>query len=235
MRQRPLVLIVEDHSALADSLAEALTAERFECATVGTVAEALAAGATLRPDVVLLDLVLPDGSGPDVCRALRAGSATAAVRVVVLSALADEIERVLAFELGADDFVPKPFSVRELVLRLRAVLRRAPPVPASDARIEVGRLAVDPVAHRVFVDGREVPLTATAFRLLVMLIARRPRVQPRDVLIAHLAGDPSGVGRRSIDTHVRRLREALGAAGAYVRTVRGVGYRFDVDDDGVTH
>ena len=208
------MLIVEEAAALADSLADLLTGARFACATAGTVAEALAASKELRPDAVLLDLALPDGSGLDVCRALRASQATAGVRILVLSALTSELERVLAFELGADDFVPKPFSPRELVLRIRAVLRRAPAVNASEAVTELGRLAIDPVVHRVFVDGREVPLTATAFRVLAPLVARRPRVQTRDAHIARVAGDPSGVVRRSIDTHVRRLRESLGAAGA---------------------
>jgi two-component system phosphate regulon response regulator PhoB len=179
------------------------------------------------PVLELLDLMQPDLPGTDVCRRLRAEAATARVPIIVLTARSEEIDRVVGFEVGADDYVIKPFSVRELLLRIRAVLRRAAPEePAAGGEERFGRLRLDRPGHRAWVDEEEVALTALEFRLLTTFLDRRGRVQSRDTLLSDVWGYAASVTTRTVDTHVKRLREKLGAAGAYVETVRGVGYRF---------
>jgi two-component system phosphate regulon response regulator PhoB len=183
------------------------------------------------PDLVLLDLMLPDISGLEVCRALKGTERTREVPVVMVTARGEEIDRVVGFELGADDYVVKPFSIRELLLRLRAVLRRGalPPEDPSavPAQVHFGGLTIDAGAHRIWVDGAEVALTPLEFKLLCTLYDRRNRVQSRGVLLDDVWGASQENMTRTIDTHVKRLREKLGAVvGAYIETVRGVGYRF---------
>ncbi len=225
-----LVLIVEDEPDLVASLEYNLQREGY-----GTRA-ALTGGRALelvrqepRPDLVLLDLMLPDMSGKEVCRRIRADAATRDVPVIMVTARAEEVDRIVGLELGADDYVTKPYSVRELMLRVQAVLRRAagpPTVEEVPAPVEFGRLRVDEDAHRVWVEDALVELTALEFRLLTMFLARRGRVQTRDVLLEEVWGVRGDSNTRTVDTHVKRLRRKLGAAGAYVETIRGVGYRF---------
>jgi two-component system phosphate regulon response regulator PhoB len=179
-----------------------------------------------KPDLVLLDLMLPDVPGTEVCKQLRSGAATRDAKIMVLTAKGEEIDRVVGFELGADDYVVKPFSVRELVLRIQAVLRRAGGEEQPQPVIEFGRLKVDREAHRAWVDGKEIELTALEFKLLVMLHDRRNRVQTREALLQDVWAIDADITTRTVDTHVKRLREKLGAAGEYIETVRGVGYRF---------
>jgi two-component system phosphate regulon response regulator PhoB len=180
--------------------------------------------------------MLPDLSGVEVCRRLRADPRTAAVPVLMLTARTEEHDRVVGFEAGADDYVCKPFSVRELLLRVQAILRRSAagggPPAAPDTRHRIGKLEVDEGAHRVRVEGTEVHLTALEFRLLLTLLLRRGRVQGRDGLLSEVWGDDVHVTPRTVDTHVKRLREKLGAAGDYLQTVRGIGYRFDAGESG---
>jgi two-component system phosphate regulon response regulator PhoB len=224
------ILIVEDEPDLVNILAFNLEREGY------TVRTALNGGAGLdaaflepHPDLVLLDLMLPDMSGTDVCRALRADARTKGVPVIMLTARDTEIDRVVGFEVGADDYVTKPFSVRELLLRVRAVLRRmtqSEEPPSGDASQTFGRLRVHPEGHRVWVDDHEVRLTALEFRLLTTMLERAGRVQTRDTLLADVWGMQAGLTTRTVDTHVTRLRKKLGAAGEYVETLRGVGYRF---------
>jgi len=175
--------------------------------------------------------MLPDLPGTEVCRQLRAHEATRRTPIVMLTAKTDEVDRVVGFEVGADDYVAKPFSVRELMLRVRAVLRRArPDAPSEPAGfVDHGRLRLDVPAHRVFVGGEEVILTALEFRLLRTLLERRGRVQSRETLLIDVWGMSPEVTTRTVDTHVKRLRQKLGAAGAYVETLRGVGYRMVAD------
>jgi len=227
--QTPRVLIVEDEPDLVRLLEFNLQQAGFETRSVGRATEAVKTAVAFAPDVVLLDLMLPDGSGTDVCRALKTGAATRAIPVIMVTARGEEIDRVVGFELGADDYVTKPFSVRELILRIRAVLRRSDVEGAPEDVITFGRLRVDRTAHRVFVDSAEVVLTALEFRLLSTLIERRNRVQSRDALLADVWGLQMHVETRTVDTHIKRLREKLGAAGEYIHTVRGVGYRFASD------
>jgi len=221
------VLLVEDEPDLVRLMEFNLQQAGFETRAVGRASDALRVAQADPPDVILLDLMLPDGSGTEVCRQLKASPATRSVPVIMVTARGEEIDRVVGFELGADDYVVKPFSVRELVLRVRAILRRTEPAgEGPDAMVTFGRLRVDRTAHRVYVDGAEVVLTALEFRLLTTLLERRNRVQSRDTLLSDVWGLQMHVETRTVDTHIKRLREKLVAAGEYIHTVRGVGYRF---------
>jgi two-component system phosphate regulon response regulator PhoB len=220
------ILVVEDEKDLQDLLSYNLRQAGHEPAVVSLGADALAHVRTNPPDLVLLDLMLPDMPGTDVCRSLKSDPATRAIPVVMLTARGEEIDRVVGFELGADDYVVKPYSMRELTLRLQAILRRRA-VPTDAAGLSTfGRLRIDREGHRVWVDGQEVTLTALELRLLSTLYDRRGRVQSRAVLLDEVWRMSSDVNTRTVDTHVKRLREKLGEAGAYLETVRGVGYRF---------
>jgi two-component system phosphate regulon response regulator PhoB len=182
------------------------------------------------PDLVLLDLMLPDLPGTEVCRAIKSDPQTRGVAVVMLTARDHEIDRVVGFELGADDYVTKPFSVRELLLRIRAVLRRTGgTAPNTNGVVEFGRLKIDRGAHRTWVAGKEIELTTLELRLLLTLYDRRNRVQPRETLLDNVWGADARINVRTVDAHVKRLREKLGVARDYVETVRGVGYRFVQD------
>ncbi len=222
------ILIVEDEVDLANIVAFNLEQEGFRTRIVGTGAEALEQiRRGVPPDLVVLDLMLPDISGTEVCRQLRQGADTRKVPVLMLTAKSDPIDRVVGFEVGADDYVTKPFSVRELVLRIRAILRRSEPTaPAEAELLRFGVLRLDSEGHRVWIADEEVVLTALEFRLLKTLVQRRGRVQTREVLLSHVWEMSGDVTTRTVDTHVRRLRKKLGEASAYIETLRGVGYRF---------
>jgi len=224
------ILVVDDERDLVNTLEYNLKREGYETrvALTGRDGIELAQQEPL-PDLVLLDIMLPDISGWDVCRELRRAERTRRIPVVMLTAKGEEIDRVVGFEVGADDYVVKPFSVRELLLRIKAILRRAeaPAAPEStDGGIEFGTLRVDAEAHRVWVDGEEVTLTALEFKLLITLHSRRGRVQSREQLLDEVWGIQASVTTRTVDTHVKRLRQKLGGAAAYIETLRGVGYRF---------
>jgi two-component system phosphate regulon response regulator PhoB len=243
------ILIVEDERDLVATLEYNLQREGFETRSALNGLHALElAHQKPVPDLVLLDVMLPDLPGTEVCRRLKQSEATRHVPVLMVTARGEEIDRVVGFEVGADDYVVKPFSVRELVLRVRAVLRRAqgpdavapvtPPKTVSSGTgdavpeaVAFGRLRLDADAHRVEVDGVEVPLTALEFRLLQTFLQRRGRVQSREVLLNDVWGIEADVTTRTVDTHVKRLREKLGAASGYVETLRGVGYRFKARPD----
>ena len=232
MSDSPLVLIVDDEPDLVAPLEYALTREGFATRTAGTGTAALdAVNEQPRPDLVLLDLMLPDLPGTEVFRRLRANPETAAIPIIMVTAKGDDVDRIVGLELGADDYVVKPFNTRELVLRVRAVLRRSATLAETTEEapldvIEFGVLRVDPGAHQVWVEGTEIILTALEFRLLVALVQRRGRVQSRDALLSHAWEDGITVTERTVDTHVKRLRRKLAGAAAYVETIRGVGYRF---------
>jgi two-component system, OmpR family, phosphate regulon response regulator PhoB len=222
-----LILVVDDEPDLVANLEYNLQKEGHETrrALDGPSALREASRAPV-PDLVLLDLMLPGLSGLEVCRRLRSQEATRNVPIIMLTARGSEVDRVVGFELGTDDYVVKPFSVRELMLRVAAVLRRRE-APAEQGEVRVfGRLRLDGPAHRVWVDESEVILTALEFRLLDTLLARRGRVQDRERLLADVWDIHADVTTRTVDTHVKRLREKLGAAGDYIETLRGVGYRF---------
>ena len=229
------VLVVEDEEDLIELLAFNLKAAGFEPITARTGRQALTAlEASPPPELVILDLMLPDLPGTEVCRRMRAEPRTHAIPVLMLTAKSEEIDRVVGFEVGADDYVAKPFSLRELMLRVRAVLRRANPNEAAtdeeeEEELRFGLLRVDVPGHRTWVGDEEITLTALEFRLLVTLLTRKGRVQTRDRLLDDVWGIQADVTTRTVDTHIKRLREKLGAAGDYVETLRGVGYRFKAE------
>ncbi len=220
------ILVIEDERDIQDVLDYNLRQAGHKVNVASTGQEGLRLAREKRPDLVLLDLMLPDISGTEVCKALKQDPTTREIQVVILTAKGEEIDRVVGFELGADDYVVKPFSVRELVLRIQAILRRSATEAEPQPIIEFGSLKIDREAHRVWVEGKEVDLTALEFRLLVTLHDRKNRVQTRDALLQDVWGIEADITTRTVDTHVKRLREKLGQAGEYVETVRGVGYRF---------
>jgi len=230
------VLVVEDEPDLTELLAFNLQAGGYKVETANTGARALAEIDTFVPDVVLLDLMLPDIPGTEVCRRIRGGEVgPRQPAVMMLTAKGEEIDRVVGFELGADDYVVKPFSVRELVLRVGAMLRtrRPPPTNGTAAhqrrRYEVGPLELDVDGYHVFVSGREVHVSTLEMRLLVYLVEHRGRVRSREDLLEDVWGYKPGVSTRTIDTHVKRLRDKLAEAGSLVETVRGTGYRLSAE------
>jgi two-component system phosphate regulon response regulator PhoB len=223
----PRILVVEDEPDIVEVLRYNLGREDFvvDVATRGD--EALEVVRRQPPDLVVLDLMLPGLDGLEVLRTLRRDQATRSLPVLLLTARGEEIDRVVGLELGADDYVTKPFSPREVTLRIRAILRRGEePEEAAADRIERGDVILDLGAHRVLVAGKPVSLTATEFRLLKILMQRRDRVQTREQLLTEAWGYSEEVDSRTVDTHVRRLRRKLGDAADRIETVVGVGYRF---------
>lgn len=222
----PRILVVDDELDLLELVRFNLSQAGFEVETAATGREALERLEASPPDLVILDLMLPDVSGNDICRQIRGDPALAELPIVMLTAKSEEVDRVVGFELGADDYVAKPFSPRELTLRVRAVLRRRASAPGPGRSIERGMLRVDPERHRCFVQEQEIELTAKEFRLLATLMSRPGRVMTRERLLDEVWGSEITVTSRTIDTHLKRLREKLGPAGDLIETVRGVGYRF---------
>ncbi len=222
------ILVVEDERDIAALVAYHLTREGYRVRTVGGGAEALEAVAHDRPDLIILDIMLPGHSGYDVLADLRDSAGASDIPVVVLTARRDEEDRVKGLELGADDYVTKPFSPHELVLRVSAVLRRvrSPAVDRTRRVLRGGPIQMDLDALRVTVDDVEVELTPTEYRLLVVLLERRGRVQSRDQLLRSAWDIHVDIETRTVDMHVQRLRTKLGTAGSLIETVRGFGYRF---------
>lgn len=220
------VLLVDDERDLLSLLDFNLRAAGFETLLATTGEQAQSQLRRRVPDLVLLDVMLPDVSGTEICRQIKGDPRTRHVPVVMLTAKGEEVDRVVGFEIGADDYVTKPFSVRELVLRLKAVLRRAGGGrPAERPPESVGPIRVDVDAHRVFVDEAEVQLTPLEFRLLTTMMARLGRVQSREQLLEDVWEMSAEVETRTVDTHVKRLREKLGSGRDLLETVRGIGYR----------
>ena len=220
------ILVIEDEKDLQKVLDYNLRQAGHQVWTASRGRDGLRLATQHHPDMILLDLMLPDIPGMEVCRSLRAAPETAGIRILMLTARGEEIDRVLGFELGADDYVVKPFSVRELLLRIQAVLRRGGSQTQTSAIVRFGALRLDREAHRTWVEDEEVELTALEFRLLLTLHDRRNRVLTREKLLDDVWGIEADITTRTVDTHVKRLREKLGTAGRYIETVRGVGYRF---------
>jgi two-component system phosphate regulon response regulator PhoB len=224
------IIVIEDETDLQSVLEYNLKQAGHTVSVAGRGQEGLRLAQQQKPDLVLLDLMLPDVSGTEVCRTLKSHNETKAIPVVMVTARGEEIDRVVGFEIGADDYVVKPFSVRELLLRISAILRRQQTTDVMAAEgnpiVEFGRLRIDRGAHRIWVENQEVELTALEFRLLVTLYDRKDRVQTRSSLLDDVWGIQADITTRTVDTHVKRLREKLEAARDYIETVRGVGYRF---------
>ena len=202
--------------------------EGFKVSVAGSLAEGKELFLADTINLIILDLMLPDGSGLDLCREIKSNPSTASTPIIILTAKSDEVDRVVGFELGADDYVTKPFSIRELLLRVKAILKRNPSSTSQSIGEQiVGNLKIDFDAHIVLVKGEEINLTALEFKLLRHFLERRGRVQSRDQLLQDVWGYSSDITTRTVDTHIKRLREKLGSAGDYIQTIRGVGYKFN--------
>lgn len=219
------ILIVEDERDVVDLLTLNLAkAGGFVVSVANDGAAGLAKARAEKPAFIILDLMLPKMPGLEVCKILKSEPATRHIPIMMLTAKAEEIDRIVGLEFGADDYVVKPFSPREVVLRINAILRRGTP-EAADERLSAGPITIDPARHQVSVSGKRVDLTSLEFKLLRTLMQRRGRVQERDRLLNDVWGYESVIDTRTVDTHVRRLREKLGKAGDVIETVRGFGYR----------
>jgi two-component system phosphate regulon response regulator PhoB len=220
-----LVLVVEDEKDLAELVLFNLQKAGYETLSARSGDEALTLTRTRTPDLVLLDLMLPGIPGTEVCRQLKSTARTRSVPVIMVTARSEEVDRVVGFELGADDFVTKPFSMRELILRVRAVLRRGENGESDVLQERVGPIRIDASAHRAFVGDAEMQLTALEFNLLSTFMSRVGRLQTRDTLLRDVWGMSGELQTRTVDTHVKRLREKLGEGRDLLQTVRGSGYR----------
>jgi two-component system, OmpR family, phosphate regulon response regulator PhoB len=219
------ILIVEDDRDILKLLAYNFRTAGYEVLSCEEGYEAVTVAKQRLPDLVLLDLMIPGLDGFEVCKELKRSPETRNIPVIMLTARGEEVDRIVGLELGADDYVVKPFSPRELMLRVRAVLRRSTAEPTAESFWENEGLRVDLEAHKVTIDGEELILTATEFKLLVELIRSRGKVQTRDQLLDKVWGYQFEGYARTVDTHVRRLRQKLGKYSHWVETVRGVGYR----------
>jgi two-component system phosphate regulon response regulator PhoB len=223
---KPRILIIEDERALTDVLTYNLQREGYEPVVAHDGQEGLRKAQTLLPDAVLLDLMLPVRNGLEVCRELRAGERTRTLPIIMLTARAEETDQVVGFSLGADDYVTKPFSVKVLMERIKALLRRRDTDSDQADVIEHLTVRIDRVRHRASVEAKELDLTPTEFRLLESLLRQPGRAFTRFQLMDAAIGEGAIVLERTIDVHVKALRRKLGPAGNYIETVRGVGYRF---------
>ena len=221
------ILVIEDEPDIRKTLEYNISQEGHTVLTAGSLHDAEKILQSQSLSLVLLDLMLPDGSGLDFCRKLKTNSKTESIPVIILTAKDDEVDKVVGFELGADDYVTKPFSVRELILRIKAVLKRGE-VKKDIVEVErqFGDLKIDIDSHEVYVDEMQINLTALEFKLLNQLVETRGRVQSRDQLLTEVWGYSAEVTTRTVDTHIKRLRTKLGSMGKYVQTIRGVGYKF---------
>jgi len=227
------ILVIEDEPDIRRNLEYNLGREGFKASSVGSLDEANEKLKSKKFDLILLDLMLPDGSGLDLCKKIKSNSETEATPIIILTAKDDEVDKVVGFELGADDYVTKPFSVRELILRVKAILKRSDTKTKEVVEVErqFGDLKIDVDSHEVHVDSKLIELTALEFRLLKELVDKRGRVQSRDQLLSEVWGYNAEVTTRTVDTHIKRLREKLGSMGKYVQTIRGVGYKFSRTPD----
>jgi two-component system phosphate regulon response regulator PhoB len=221
------ILIIEDEPDIRKTLEYNISREGYHVVGASSLLEAKSQIESDSFSLILLDLMLPDGSGLDLCREIKSDKEKSPVPIIILTAKDDEVDKVVGFELGADDYVTKPFSVRELILRMKAVLKRGEKKSDNvEVQRQFGQLSIDIESHEVFVDNNEITLTALEFKLLCQLVDRRGRVQSRDQLLSDVWGYSAEVTTRTVDTHIKRLREKLGSMGKYVQTIRGVGYKF---------
>lgn len=219
------LLIIEDEQDVIDLLTLNLRkAGGFTVSTANDGASGLRKARAELPALIILDLMLPKMPGLEICKVLKTDAATRHIPIIMLTAKAEEIDRIIGLEFGADDYVTKPFSPRELILRVNAILRRGKGEMA-DEKISIGAITLDPARHHVAVGGKPVRLTSVEFKLLSMLMHRKGRVQARDRLLNEVWGYESLIDTRTVDTHVRRLRKKLGKAASAIETVRGFGYR----------
>ena len=219
-------MIIEDEKDISDLIVYHLKQAGFSVTASLDGPSGLEQARKARPSLIILDLMLPGMDGKDICRALKSNPLTSSIPVLMLTAKAEEVDRVIGFELGADDYVTKPFSPRELILRVKAILRRKSSEAEREKVIQLGRLSIDIDRHHVSIDKKPIQLTSTEFKLLVELASKRGRIHTREQLLDKVWGYTYEGYARTVDTHVRRLREKLGVLGESIETVRGVGYRF---------
>ncbi len=222
------IVIIEDERDLAELLAFNLEKEGYQTIIALDGKTGLERVRSEKPGLVILDLMLPMIGGIDLCRLLRKDESTAAIPIIMVTAKGEEIDRVVGFEVGADDYLVKPFSTRELLLRIKAILRRTTDDRQEEKIITVGLLTIDTSRHTVTVLGEEAILTSTEFKLLLALAERRGRMQSREHLLQHVWGYSHTADTRTVDTHITRLRNKLGTAGDLIKTVRGFGYKMEV-------
>ena len=223
---KPVILVVDDEPDAVELIEFNLKGAGYGIITAADGMEALKKAKAALPSLIILDLMLPEVDGLEVCKILRRDPNTSGIPIIMLTAKAGEVDRVLGLELGADDYLTKPFSPRELVLRVKNLLRRGQELETRRENIVAGDLVIDIPRHMVTVRGKPVDLTATEFKLLTVLAQRRGRVQSRDHLLRDVWEYDALIDTRTVDTHMRRLREKLGPGAKYIETVRGVGYRF---------
>jgi two-component system phosphate regulon response regulator PhoB len=232
-KESPKILIIDDEEDLASNLSYRLNKEGFRCVYASNGLDGLSLLKEFEPDLLLLDVMLPDYSGLEICRQIKADPVFQHTPVIMVSARGEEIDRVMGFEVGADDYVLKPFSIRELLLRLKAILRRVQKevIEPSDLLV-FGGLKLDKSSHQIWLNDQEIELTALEFKLLCTFIERKGKTQTRSQLLSDVWGyEVTEINTRTVDTHVKRLREKIEDAGSYIQTIRGVGYRFRHEPD----
>ncbi|NVO00183.1 MAG: response regulator transcription factor [Geobacteraceae bacterium] len=220
-------VIIEDEKDLAELLAFNLGKDGWQTVIALDGKSGIELVTAELPDIVILDLMLPEMSGIDVCKTLRKKESTASIPIIMVTAKGEEIDRVVGFEVGADDYLVKPFSSRELMLRIKAIIRRSVPELKGEKSLHLGSLTIDPSRHTVKVDNEEITLTSTEYKLLTTLAERSGRVQSRERLLQDVWGYCSDADTRTVDTHITRLRSKLGSAGEMIMTVRGFGYKLE--------
>ena len=228
------ILVVEDEPDINKTVSYNIANEGLKPLSALNLTEAESYISSNNISLIILDLMLPDGSGLDFCKKLKSSNAYSDIPIIIVTAKDDEVDKVVGFELGADDYVTKPFSVRELMLRIKAILKRNSKDMAQNtsSKIETfGILSINEDSHEVFINDDEIILTALEFKLLKHLLDRRGRVQTRDQLLSDVWGYSTHITTRTVDTHVKRLREKMGVMGKHVQTIRGVGYRFSRNPD----
>ena len=223
---KPRILVVDDEPEAVELVEFNLKQAGYAVNTAADGAEALRKARAQTPDLIVLDVMLPEMDGFEICKTLRLDAATARVPIIMLTAKAAEIDRVLGLELGADDYITKPFSPRELLLRVKKILARSGADEKVEEQLRFGDLLIDLPRHLASWKGRSIDLTATEFKLLTLLAQRAGRVQSRDQLLRDVWEYDSLIDTRTVDTHVRRVRDKLGKAARHIETIRGVGYRF---------
>ncbi|MDZ7920571.1 phosphate regulon transcriptional regulator PhoB [Rhodoferax sp.] len=230
MRRQPSVLVVEDESAIAELITINLRHNGYRSTWAMDGVQAKLTMDESLPDLILLDWMLPGESGLELARRWRSAPRTKKIPIIILTARGEETDRVAGLNVGADDYIAKPFSVKELLARIRAVLRRTKPEPVQEP-LSVGQLSLDPLTHRVLLDGRSLKMGPTEFKLLLFLMGNAERVHSRNQLLDKVWGDNVYIGERTVDVHVKRLRQSLEQAGNMVETVHGVGYRLTVSPE----
>ena len=228
------ILVVEDEPDINKTVSYNIANEGLKPLSALNISEAESYISSNNISLIILDLMLPDGSGLDFCKKLKSSNAYSDIPIIIVTAKDDEVDKVVGFELGADDYVTKPFSVRELMLRIKAILKRNSKdiTQNTSSKIQTfGILSINEDSHEVFINDDEIILTALEFKLLKHLLDRRGRVQTRDQLLSDVWGYSAHITTRTVDTHVKRLREKMGVMGKHVQTIRGVGYRFSRNPD----